>query len=448
MKQSPLVAAVARAIRQLRVLAAGDSLVVGVSGGADSTALLDALAGLARTQGFRVVAAHLDHGLRPGSDADAVFCADLAGRLGVPFRTARVDVAARARRRHQGLEEAARRARYAFLRGVMREEGARAIAVAHTRDDQAETVILRLLRGAGSSGLAAMRKRSRDLVRPLLGVSREQVLAYLAERGLRWREDPTNADPDYATRNRVRHEVLPLLARINPNIGATLARTAEVLAGEADLVAEAGRELLAWASRTEGGTLALDTAALAAAPKAAAQAALRAALAATGGRRGVKAVHVERLRALCRPGSSGRSLSLPGGREARVEFGTLRIGPHTESPEPFAISLEVPGQARVPGGPIVRAEEAAGPAASGRHHAVVGLGSDTPLLLRTRRPGDRVYWRGHHVSLKKFLIERRVPVGLRAGLPLVAAGRDVVFVPGLLVGSAPGKHFVSFEVVA
>jgi tRNA(Ile)-lysidine synthetase-like protein len=131
-----------------------------------------------------------------------------------------------------------------------------------------------------------------------------------------------------------------------------------------------------------------------------------------------------------------------------VEFGTLRIGPRSEAPQPFAVSLAVPGQAQVPGGLVVRAREAEGPAASGGEHAVVGLGSETALLLRTRRPGDRVYWRGHHVSLKKFLIERRVPAGLRASLPLVAAGRDVVFVPGLAVGSEPGQRFVSFEVVA
>lgn len=448
MKLDPLVAAVARAIREPGSPAEGDTLVVGVSGGADSTALLDCLVALGRKQGFRVVAAHLDHGLRQGSEKDAAFCADVAQRLQVPFRTARADVAARARRRRESLEEAARRERYAFLRAVMREEGALAIAVAHTRDDQAETVILRLLRGAGASGLAAMRARSRDVLRPLLAVSRAQVLAYLGERGLPWREDPTNADPAYATRNRVRHEVLPLLAGINPNVAATLARTAGVLAGEADLVAAAGRDLFAWAARTEGPSVLLDTAALAAAPRAAAQAALRTALAATGGRRGVKAVHVERLLRLCRPRASGRSLDLPGGREARVEFGGLRIGPRVASPPPFAVSLDVPGQAQVPGGPLVRAREAEGPAESGREHAVVGLDSVAPLLLRTRRPGDRVYWRGHHVSLKKFLIERRVPAGQRAGLPLVAAGRDVVFVPGLPVGSAPGERYVSFEVMA
>jgi tRNA(Ile)-lysidine synthetase-like protein len=96
----------------------------------------------------------------------------------------------------------------------------------------------------------------------------------------------------------------------------------------------------------------------------------------------------------------------------------------------------------------VRATEAEGPAASGAEHAVVGLDAVAPLLVRTRRPGDRVLWHGHHVSLKKFLIERRVPVGLRAGLPLVASGRDVIFVPGLPVGSPPGPRFVSLEVVA
>src|SRR6185503_18901729 len=127
---------------------------------------------------------------------------------------------------------AARRERYAFLRRVKDATGASAIAVAHTRDDQAETVLLRLLRGAGRTGLAAMRPRSAGLVRPMLGVSRQQVMAHLRARGLDWREDPTNADTRLL-RNRVRHELLPLLeARFNPAARRTLARAATVLAAE------------------------------------------------------------------------------------------------------------------------------------------------------------------------------------------------------------------------
>src|SRR5262249_48035243 len=162
-------------------------------------------------------------------------------------------------------------------------EGAVAIAVAHTRDDQAETLLLRLLRGAGTSGLAGMRPRSGDLLRPLLGVSRKEVLAYLGERGLSWREDPTNADTAL-TRNRVRHELLPYLAeRFNPRVREALARTADLLAEEALFVGGAAERALADSAVREGEALVLDRVKLAQAPPALARATLRLALRESGG---------------------------------------------------------------------------------------------------------------------------------------------------------------------
>ena len=230
MRLPSLVAAVDRALQAAGLSLHGRTIVVGLSGGADSVALVDALASLRRRRGFRLVAAHLDHGLRPGSRDDAAFCAAFCPTLDVPLRTATADVRARAARERGGLEQAARRERYAFLRAVREEEGAAAIAVAHTRDDQAETLLLRLLRGAGATGLAGMRPRAGDILRPLLDVSRADVLDHLRERGLAWREDPSNADPAHR-RNRVRHELLPYLeARFNPEIRAALARTASLLA--------------------------------------------------------------------------------------------------------------------------------------------------------------------------------------------------------------------------
>src|SRR5512134_2741612 len=251
------------------------TLVVALSGGPDSVALLDALASLRRRRGFRVVAAHLDHGLRAGSEQDAEFCAVLCRSLDVPLRADRADVRARAARERGGLEQAARRERYRFLRRVRDEEEAFAIAVAHTRDDQAETLLLRLLRGAGATGLAGMRPRSGDVVRPLLAVSRREVLAHLRERALGWREDPSNADLAHR-RNRVRHELLPYLeARFNPGIRKALARTASLLADEAAHVRSEAQALLDRIAREADGTLALDRRPLAEAATPVARAALR-----------------------------------------------------------------------------------------------------------------------------------------------------------------------------
>jgi tRNA(Ile)-lysidine synthase len=321
-----LVAAVDRALRAAGPLPPGAAIVVGLSGGADSVALTDALAALRRRRGLRLVAAHLDHGLRPGAAEDAAFCAGLCRSLDVPLRSGRADVRGRAAREKGGIEQAARRERFAFLRRVAAEEGAAAIAVAHTRDDQAETLLLRLLRGAGATGLAGMRPRAGDVVRPLLAVSRQEVLDYLRERGLEWREDPSNRDPAHR-RNRVRHELLPYLeARFNPRVREALARTAALLADEAAHVRAEAESLLDGVAREEGGDLVLRREPLARAPKAVARAALRQALLRAGGLEKVGADHVERLlRLACSKAPSGRRLPLPGGRRARFTRDEVRI---------------------------------------------------------------------------------------------------------------------------
>lgn len=328
MKLPSLVAAVDRALRASGVPLAGQRVVLGLSGGADSVALLDAMVSLAGRHRFGVVAAHLDHGLRPESVEDAAFCRRLCERLGVPFHAAEADVSARARRERGGLEQAARRERYRFLRRVREETGAAVIAVAHTRDDQAETLLMRLLRGAGATGLGGMRPRVGRLLRPLLEVSREEVLAHLRDRGLGWREDPSNADLRHL-RNRVRHELLPYLeARFNPALREGLARTAGLLAEEAAHLGAEADALLERIARAEGASIVLDAAGLASAPPAVARVAARQALRRAGGLARVRAVHVERILELARSkGSPGRRLPLPGRREVRYRQGELCLGP-------------------------------------------------------------------------------------------------------------------------
>lgn len=326
MRMTTLQAAVRRSLREFGVPAPGETVVAALSGGADSVALLHALHSAAPRMGFRVVAAHLDHGLRAGSGADAAFCRNLCERLGVSVHMGSADVRGRARREHAGLEDAARKERYAFLRKVAWQEGAAAVALGHTRDDQAETLLLRLLRGSGSAGLGSIRARRGDLIRPLLAISRADVLAHLAAHGLDWREDASNADLAIA-RNRVRHELLPYLeARVNPQARRTLARTAALLADEAAwFEAEAGRRLPSM-SRPVADGIALDRAGLRALAPALARHVLRRALREAGGLRGVSALHVERLLrlAVARDGAR-RRLPLPGAREARLAGGQLTI---------------------------------------------------------------------------------------------------------------------------
>jgi tRNA(Ile)-lysidine synthase len=424
---------------------AGSTIVVALSGGPDSTALLDALAALRRRWGLSVVAAHLDHGLRPDSKEDARFCRELCRRLRVPLRRGRADVRERVRREGCGLEDAARRERYAFLEKVRDEERASLVAVAHTRDDQAETLLLRLLRGAGRVGLSAMRKRRGRIVRPLLGVSRAEVVAYLESRGLAWREDSTNADPAHL-RNRVRHELLPYLeARFQPRIREVLARTAGLLSEEAALLNRRARLLLARASRRDRDGLWLSRERLAAAPRPVARLAVRRALARAGGLRGVQARHLDGMIDLAsRQTTSGRCLPLPGGRAVTVCFGELRVARRTSARAPFAYPLAVPGRVELPGGLAVETE-AAGRASKKTGTLRVAVPPGEALQLRTRRPGDRVFWRGRPVSLKRFLMEARVPAEERSSLPLVAAGTRVVWVSGTALDERAGDRFIGLR---
>ena len=441
MRRTALAIAVEKAVEAAGRPRAGETVVVGLSGGADSVALLDVLTTLAARDGFRVVAAHLDHGLRAASGADAAFCAQLCERLGVAFETARADVRARARRDKGGTEEAARAERYAFLRGVRREHGAAVIAMAHTLDDQAETFLLRLLRGAGSAGLGAMRPVAGDIVRPMLEATRGDVLAHLEARGLEWREDETNVDPAFL-RNRARHELLPYLERrFNPRVRQALARAASVLADEAAVLAAEGDSFVECAGRRDGDAIVLDRAALASVSRAVARAAIRSALEQTGGLRSVGLTHVDRIVALAvAPKPSGKRLAVPGGREAVLEFADVRIGPRRPPAVAFAVDVPVPGRVDLPGrGLSLSAQTAGGPAASNGVSAVVAA-PDGPLTVRTRRPGDRVRAKGRDMSLKKFLMERRVPADERAGLPLLATGSRVLWVPGQELEEALGAR--------
>jgi tRNA(Ile)-lysidine synthase len=302
------------------------TVLVGLSGGPDSVALLDALVAVADERAIRVHAAHLDHRLRPEAAQDAAFCARLCAQLGVPLHTASADVAARAARDRRGLEAAARRERYAFLRGTAAECGARFVLVGHNQDDQAETLLLRLLRGAGTRGLGAMRPRRGMVVRPLLGVSRTQILAHLQMRGQDFVLDPSNADAAF-TRNRVRHEVLPVLALLNPRIAASLARTARLLARDERALQGLARAAAGQWQRSAAGGIAIPVALLRSLPPAIATRVLLAGLRRTGGRRNVGALHVEALLRLGRSRSgNGRRLELPGGRQAGLDHGHLTLG--------------------------------------------------------------------------------------------------------------------------
>src|SRR5713226_1556610 len=217
---------VAIAISLHHIFEPGERVVVAVSGGPDSLALLSVLREILPAVPLHLTIAHFDHGWRADSEEDRDFVASMAATWGYAFHTAR------AAEGTPHTESAARAARYAFLRGIAAETSSTAIALGHTQDDQVETLVLHLLRGSGSRGLGAMRRRDADLARPLLDISRNEVEAYLTRLYLTPRRDPSNEDPRF-TRNRLRQQVLPAIDAFDPAARELLARTADIL-GEED----------------------------------------------------------------------------------------------------------------------------------------------------------------------------------------------------------------------
>jgi tRNA(Ile)-lysidine synthase len=316
----------ARALAAVGAPAAGDGLATAVSGGADSLALLHAMRTLAGPRGWRLAVVTVDHGLRSGSAADAAFVVDHAKSLGLPARLEPLSPADLEPHRRAGQEGAARAARYRALWRAAAELGCDWLATGHTLDDQAETVLLQLLRGAGPDGLAGMTVRSGRLLRPLLGVRRAETRDCCAAIGVDWREDPTNQEPG-PLRNRVRQRLLPLLEELRPGAVVTLARAAALAADERDwldpLLAAALAATRVDASPEGSGPVALDAGALAGLPVALARRVVRAA-ARHAGAGPPDAEATDRVVALATgsargaPARPGGETSWPGGRARRA----------------------------------------------------------------------------------------------------------------------------------
>jgi len=230
-----------RTVAEHDMIAAGDLVLVAVSGGPDSVALLSVLAELAPEIGFSIHVFHLNHRLRPESTRDAEFVRGLAEGMGLPVTLEEFDVGAYAREKGLGLETAAREARYRLMRKVAAEAGATKVATGHTLDDQAETFLMRLVRGAGTTGLRAIPPVRDSIIRPLLWATREQVLDWCREHGLSYRVDETNLLPDQI-RNTIRLRVMPVLKELNPSVAGTIGDTVEILESEDEFMLAAASE--------------------------------------------------------------------------------------------------------------------------------------------------------------------------------------------------------------
>jgi len=436
-----LVARVAALLREAGLVRAGDTVVVACSGGPDSLALLDIMRQLAPHFRLRIVAAHYEHGIRgAASQADADFVAEFARRQvpPVPCVVGHGDVPAAAAQQGISVEAAARQMRYDFLERVRTEHDARSIAVAHHEDDQAETVLMRLLRGTGVDGLAAMRPRGTSpagstVIRPLLTSTRADIEAYCASHALQPRHDATNDIPD-CTRNRLRLQLLPQLRReYNPELTPALARLAALAADDSDYIAAQAASVYEQCIG-RGTRPALNQAMLAQQPPALERVVLRRfCREVLGSPRDVDFAAIERLRHLVHDGHTGSSEQLLRGYTAEISYGWLYI--------------YTPGPAAVSAGSVQLDPQPGTWEMSGwqfKQDVLTELPEHTPplelyyspselpgpLILRTRQPGDYIELAGGCKKIKKLFIDSRLPRAQRDSYPLLACGPEVIWVPG------------------
>ncbi len=462
----------------------GECVVVGVSGGPDSLCLLHLLRRLAPESHLTLHVAHLHHGIRgAAAEADAQAVAELADGWGLPYTIGRADVPRRAAESRSSPEEAAREARYAFLQEVALAAGAGTVAVGHNADDQAETVLMHFLRGSGLAGLRGMLPRTAlarvFLIRPLLEVPRARVETYCAAHGLQPRRDLSNADTTIY-RNRLRHELLPLLEEYNPGIRQVLGHTAAVFAGDHEVVEEALRA--AWRSILlplpplpmppgQGASMPNEVRfslpAWRALPVGLQRATLRRAIHVLRRHlRNINWEHVEPAVWLARDGTTGQEATLSGGLVMQIGYTALRVGPEgspwreslpqVQGP----VSLQAPGTTPLGGGWQVSVRRLAtgelpagwdagrdatrdagreGAGAEGRdpwlaHLDAVVVGPEP--MLRPRRAGERfrpLGLGGRSVKISEFMINAKAPRAARAAWPLLAGRQGVAWLCGLRV---------------
>lgn len=450
----PFLARMRETIRRHGMLAGGETIVVAASGGPDSTALTCGIAAIGRELALTLRVAHLNHRLRPDAGEDASFVASASRALGLEHHEDSADPRPLAAQEGWSLEEAARRLRYQFLMRVARETGAGVIATGHTLDDQAETVLMRLLRGSGLDGLGGIPpvrwSGGIRIIRPLIETTRTDVESYLRAIGTGWREDSTNRDL-HILRNRIRLVLLPALEGYNPDVRRSLAQVAALLRDEAEAIEALGAAKIGEVLSGDSATVRVALEPFTRLPAALQRRALREAVRRVrGNMRAVRFVHVEGARQLMLGGRVGSWLPLPGGvRITRLSSGA-EVAIEGAGGVPGVYRLPLPGRVvAIEFGVHLTAEALTRDRLAtetqrdeGPRDAVVmdaaQLGSE--LVLRGPQPGDRFApagMGGRTKAVADYLRDEKVPRHRRAMVPVLAAeDGTIVWIVGMRASEA------------
>ncbi len=445
---------VRKTMEEFQMCQRGDTLTIGVSGGADSVALLHILWRLSKEEEWQLQVLHVHHGLRGAeADRDAAFVEKLCLDFGISCETIYLNVRKEAEKQRKGIEETARILRYEALE---RRAAGGKIAVAHHLNDQAETFLMRLCRGTGMQGLSAMRPVRGNLIRPLLFCTRQEIEEYCKKEGLVWQEDSTNFEEIY-TRNKIRHQVLPLLETVHEGSTLHLAQTAALLAEENDFFMEEGKKYLERVLLSKN-PMTLDRNAILALHPAMQKRVLRMALESVyGSLRNISAAHIADLLSLLKK-ETGKKINLPKGVQAENAYKTLILAKQKKEKQPSGFSYVLPqnGQTVIPeAGVLVETS------LSTEKNVVFSADDYTNvfdydkikqvLCCRSRKQGDRIYLKEGSKKLKDYFIDRKIPRQERDLALLVATGSQVIWILGRYVSpfylaNDETKQFLSVQV--
>jgi tRNA(Ile)-lysidine synthase len=442
---------VKKTIKQYQMLTPGDRVLVAVSGGVDSVVLLYALRELQKSEKLSLAVAHFDHAIRTDSAADAEFVKKLARSLKLRYYSERADVPAYAKAQKLSLEVAARTLRYQFFERIAKAHDFKKIALGHTLNDQAETLLMRLLRGAGLEGLSGIPpvRPSGELtyIRPLIECTRDQIVAFAQAHKLSWREDPTNYDTTIM-RNKIRHELIPILKEYNPKVLEALGRTARLLAQAAHVLDCQAEQALATLIASESAQeLALDLKDLLEMPEYLQALVLRRAIARVNPLCELEAAHIEALlRWISRRGAG--ELHLPAGvRVLRRHSHLIVTARPAASPKRFEYLLTVPGETTLSEigwrfvirslhphpRPYLTLTLSVYGEGTGEVRGRALLDADKiqgSLVVRNRRPGDRIRLRSGTKKLQDFFTDRKIPREQRDAIPLICDENALIWIVG------------------
>ena len=433
-----------------------------VSGGPDSVCLLHILANLQAELGIRLHLAHLNHQLRGAeSEADASYVSELAHQLGIPATIEQRDVKAYQAQQHLSLEEAAREVRYTFLAQVARSIDADRVAVGHTIDDHIETILMHLIRGTGSRGLRGLQPRSRwqssgnslTIIRPLLPISQQETAGYCHHHKLTPRIDASNLSLS-PLRNRIRHQLLPILQSYNPQVVEALLRTGRIASDDLAFIDKEIGQLWGEVGQEQENTIVLDKERFLKLPPALKRHLLREAIEKLlGNLKDIEARHIEEIMdALTKP--PGKRLSLPGGLIFSIEYNRYLLGPDPAVLSPFPIleaefQLKLPGETRLPGwhieATIIAPSTVKGKpeGANAPSETKTPLNKDFTAYFDLNKTGDKLAVRGRQrgdrfqplgisqpKKLGEFMIDAKIPHAWRGRIPIVCSSQHILWVVG------------------